>query len=73
MLNISFVYSAVLKFEGQMSVFNYPPNVGPTYRDFLPEPPNPNDIPSCAEGGVVGGKLSYKFINDIYIYAFALK
>ena len=44
MLDIPFVYSAVLRFEGQLSVFNYPPGVGPTYRDFLPEPPNPNDV-----------------------------
>lgn len=53
-LNLSFIYSAVLKFEGQLSVFNYPPGVGPTYRDFLPEAPDPDSIPSCVEGGVLG-------------------
>lgn len=45
-------YAAILAFEGQASVFHY--NGGPTYRDFLPVPPNPEDVPSCAEGGVLG-------------------
>lgn len=52
--NIPWVYSAILAFEGQVSVLNYPPNVGPTYRDLLPTPPDPSSIPSCAEGGVLG-------------------
>lgn len=46
------VYSAILAFEGQLSVFNY--NDGPTYRDMMPTPPPPGDVPSCAEGGVLG-------------------
>lgn len=36
------VYSAILAFEGQMSVFNY--QGGPTYRDLLPTPPPPGDV-----------------------------
>ncbi|CAJ1932010.1 unnamed protein product [Cylindrotheca closterium] len=51
-VNIPWVYSAILAFEGQMSVFNY--CHGPTYRDMLPTPPPPGDVPSCAEGGVLG-------------------
>jgi len=51
-LNIPWVYSAILAFEGQLSVFNY--KNGPTYRDMLPVPPPPGDVPSCAEGGVLG-------------------
>jgi len=51
-VNVPWVYSAILAFEGQMSVFNY--NDGPTYRDMLPTPPPPGDVPSCAEGGVLG-------------------
>ncbi|EKU20065.1 adenylyltransferase and sulfurtransferase, partial [Nannochloropsis gaditana CCMP526] len=39
------VYGAILRFEGQASVFNY--RGGPTYRDLLPEPPAPGDVPSC--------------------------
>jgi len=46
------VYSAILAFEGQLSVFNF--EGGPNYRDLLPTPPPPGDVPSCAEGGVLG-------------------
>ena len=51
-LSIPWVYSAILAFEGQISTFNF--KGGPTYRDLLPTPPNPGDVPSCAEGGVLG-------------------
>lgn len=49
---LPWVYSAVLAFEGQVSTFNY--GGGPNYRDMLPTPPPPGDVPSCAEGGVLG-------------------
>lgn len=52
-LGITWVYSAILAFEGQLSVFNLD-GKGPTYRDLLPTPPPPGDVPSCAEGGVLG-------------------
>lgn len=52
-LGITWVYSAILAFQGQLSVFNLN-GQGPTYRDLLPEPPPPGDVPSCAEGGVLG-------------------
>ncbi|KAL3758324.1 hypothetical protein ACHAWU_004289 [Discostella pseudostelligera] len=51
-LGLPWVYSAVLAFEGQISTFNY--RGGPNYRDLLPSPPPPGDVPSCAEGGVLG-------------------
>ncbi len=47
-----FVYGAILKFEGQVSVFNY--QDGPTYRCLFPEPPKGILIPNCAEVGVIG-------------------
>ena len=53
MLGITWVYSAILAFEGQISVFNLHGR-GPDYRDLLPTPPPPGDVPSCAEGGVLG-------------------
>jgi len=53
MLGITWIYSAILAFEGQLSVFNLD-GEGPTYRDLLPNPPPPGDVPSCAEGGVLG-------------------
>jgi adenylyltransferase/sulfurtransferase len=52
-LGLPWVYSAILAFEGQLSFFNLD-GVGPTYRDLLPTPPPPGDVPSCAEGGVLG-------------------
>ena len=51
-LGLPWVYSAILAFEGQISTFNY--KGGPDYRDLLPTPPPPGDVPSCAEGGVLG-------------------
>ena len=51
-LGLPWVYSAILAFEGQISTFNY--KGGTDYRDLLPTPPPPGDVPSCAEGGVLG-------------------
>lgn len=51
-IGLPWVYSAILAFEGQLSTFNY--KDGPNYRDLLPTPPPPGDVPSCAEGGVLG-------------------
>ena len=47
-----FVYGSIFRFEGQLAVFNY--LGGPTYRDLFPEPPEPDAVPNCAEGGVIG-------------------
>lgn len=46
------VYGAILRFEGQVSVFWT--GHGPTYRDLFPEPPAPGEVPSCADAGVIG-------------------
>ena len=53
MFGIPWIYSAILAFEGQLSVFNMD-ETSPDYRDLLPTPPPPGDVPSCAEGGVLG-------------------
>lgn len=53
MYGIPWIYSAILAFEGQLSVFNLDSS-SPDYRDLLPTPPPPGDVPSCAEGGVLG-------------------
>jgi sulfur-carrier protein adenylyltransferase/sulfurtransferase len=45
-------YGSVFRFEGQASVFCAPG--GPCYRCLYPEPPPPDLVPSCAEGGVLG-------------------
>jgi adenylyltransferase/sulfurtransferase len=47
------VYGAVLRFEGQASVFA-PQRDGPCYRCLFPEPPPPGSVPNCAEAGVLG-------------------
>ena len=46
------VYASIFRFEGQASVFYA--KEGPCYRCLYPEPPPPGEIPSCAEGGVLG-------------------
>ncbi len=47
------IYGAIQQFEGQASVFNLNSN-SPNYRDLVPIPPPPNEIPTCAAGGVLG-------------------
>ena len=51
-LNKPLVYGSILKFEGQLAVFNY--KGGRNLRDIYPEPPNPEDVPNCDENGVMG-------------------
>ena len=46
------VYGSIFRFDGQATVF-YPPH-GPCYRCLYPEPPPPDLVPNCAEGGVLG-------------------
>jgi molybdopterin/thiamine biosynthesis adenylyltransferase/rhodanese-related sulfurtransferase len=51
------VYASIFRFEGQVSVFNYlneDGTRGPNYRDIFPDPPPPDLVPNCAEGGVLG-------------------
>lgn len=51
-LNKPLVYGSILRYEGQVAVFNY--NGSKNLRDLFPEAPNPEDVPSCAEAGVLG-------------------
>jgi adenylyltransferase/sulfurtransferase len=46
------VYGSIFRFDGQASVFFA--EQGPCYRCLLPEPPPAGQVPSCAEGGVLG-------------------
>ena len=46
------VYGSIFRFDGQASVFDA--RVGPCYRCLFSEPPPPDLVPSCAEGGVLG-------------------
>lgn len=57
LLNKQLIYGSVFQFEGQASVFNFleaDGSRGPNYRDLFPEPPPPEMVPSCSEGGVLG-------------------
>ena len=47
------VDGSIFRFEGQATVYD-PANGGPCYRCLYPEPPPPGEVPSCAEGGVLG-------------------
>jgi adenylyltransferase/sulfurtransferase len=46
------VYGSVMRFEGQVSVFDA--KRGPCYRCLFPEPPPPELAPDCATAGVLG-------------------
>lgn len=55
--NKPFVYGAIHRFDGQVSVFNYlqkDGQLGPTYRCVFPKQPSESEIPNCATVGVLG-------------------
>lgn len=47
------VDASIFRFDGQVTVFD-DANGGPNYRSLYPDPPPPGEVPSCAEGGVMG-------------------
>mgnify|MGYP001226929009 FL=1 len=47
------VDGSIFRFEGQATVYHSAVG-GPCYRCLYPEPPPPGEVPSCAEGGVLG-------------------
>ena len=51
-LGKTLVYGSILKYEGQLAVFNY--KGSKNLRDLFPEPPNPKDVPNCNLNGVMG-------------------
>jgi adenylyltransferase/sulfurtransferase len=57
LLNKPLVYGSILKFEGQVSVFNLQNEAGEfsaNYRDLFPQPPDPQSVQNCEEAGVLG-------------------
>ena len=51
------VHGSILKFEGQVSVFNLQKEdktFSANYRDLFPQPPSPESIPNCEQAGVLG-------------------
>jgi molybdopterin-synthase adenylyltransferase len=65
------VYGSILRSEGQVAVFNF--NASKNLRDLYPEAPNPEDVPSCSEVGVMGvvpgmiGTMMAAFTLDIIL------
>lgn len=53
-LGIPLVWAAVLRFDAQLSTFVPGVEDAVTLRDLFPVPPRPEDVPSCAEAGVLG-------------------
>ena len=51
-LGKTLVYGSILKYEGQLAVFNH--KGSKNLRDLFPEPPNPKDVPNCNLNGVMG-------------------
>ena len=52
LLGRPYVYGSILRFEGQVSLFDAA--AGPCYRCLFADPPPPELVPSCAEAGVLG-------------------
>lgn len=51
------IYTSIFRYEGQVAVFNYLKTDGTrstNYRDLFPQPPAPDTVPNCAEGGILG-------------------
>lgn len=47
------VDASIFRFDGQVTVYDTA-NGSPCYRCQYPDPPPPGEVPSCAEGGVLG-------------------
>lgn len=52
LLGKPYVYGSILRFDGQVAIFDA--QRGPCYRCLFREPPPPGLVPNCAEGGVLG-------------------
>jgi sulfur-carrier protein adenylyltransferase/sulfurtransferase len=55
-LKKTLVYGAISRFEGQLAIFNHPPESksAVNYRDLFPEPPADGEVLNCEEAGVIG-------------------
>ena len=57
LLDKPMIYGSILKFEGQVAVFNFQNSDGTfssNYRDLFPLPPDPDEVPNCEQAGVIG-------------------
>lgn len=59
-LGIALVWAAVLRFDAQITTFlpgSLASGGAVQLRDLFPVPPHPDDVPSCAEAGVLGAMV----------------
>ncbi len=57
LLDKPLIYGSILRFEGQISVFNLQAENGSfssNYRDLFPLPPDPTSVQNCEQAGVIG-------------------
>lgn len=57
LLDKPLIYGSILRYEGQIAVFNLRRRDGTfstNYRDLFPAPPDPESIPDCEAAGVLG-------------------
>src|SRR6266516_3296500 len=64
------IYGSVFRFDGQVSVFAT--KQGPCYRCLYAEPPPPDLVPSCAEGGVLGDRKSTRLNSSHRTISYAV-
>ncbi|KAG6194831.1 hypothetical protein E4U10_002496 [Claviceps purpurea] len=48
------VSASAFQTSGQLIVLNTPPGKGPCYRCVFPQPPPPDSVIGCGEGGIIG-------------------
>jgi molybdopterin/thiamine biosynthesis adenylyltransferase/rhodanese-related sulfurtransferase len=56
-LNKPIIHGSVSQFQGQIAILNYRMNDAGepvNYRDLFPKPPKEDEVPNCAEAGVLG-------------------
>lgn len=59
------VSGSALMLEGQLTVYNY--RDGPCYRCIFPQPPPPETVQNCGDGGVLGAsKIYFKQLSDFH-------
>ena len=61
-LNKSLISGSALRFEGQLTVYNY--QDGPCYRCIFPLPPPAETVTNCGDGGVLGSGI---FLNRLFL------
>jgi len=63
------VSGSALRWEGQLTVYNF--EGGPTYRCLYPNPPPPESVTNCGDGGVMGAVVGvigcYQALESIKI------